>query len=290
MSATSLAGSVLPASSARTIQRAIRTGKLDDNGKLIGGDDDSASEEEDQGLQEVLDLLRKGEVYNLGPDGNYVHAVRPNHGSSPLPVIQNNGTAESSSTQTSDSPKAPIMPPPNMRPKTSKFKASLATPGRPSASTSSPQLNYSNLGILSPSATPASHVGRSSPKMVTPPPIFSIVPERAQSSSVKSPSPSKSPDQSTAAFSVIVNSPSFPIPQEPSSHNITASTGTPATMIISSPSFPPPSSSRRQDRPPQVLATHVTESRPVVSQHTQGSGDSSTFVPKKVSRFKADRM
>ncbi|KJA27022.1 hypothetical protein HYPSUDRAFT_52063 [Hypholoma sublateritium FD-334 SS-4] len=289
---TSLAGSVLPASSTRTIQRAIRTGKLDDTGKLVGGEDDSASEEEDQGLQEVLDLLRKGEVYNLGPDGKYIHAVRPTPGASPLQSTQTTDGAGASSSSASEQQQAPVAPP-SMRSKTSKFKASLAAAGRPAAASSSTLVAPSASGsdLPSPSTTPVSHAGRSSPKTATPPPVGAVVPERVHSPFIKSPSPAKSPAPPAHAFSMIVDSPSFPMPQGYQPY-AAASAAASAPMVISSPSFPAPPSARRPDRPPQVLATRVTESRPATQQPAgQGNGDSTTPGPeRKVSRFKAERM
>ena len=66
----SLESTVLPASSAKTLQKSIRLGKLDDQGRLIGGEDGESDSEDDDGtMQEILELLRKGEVHNAGPDG-----------------------------------------------------------------------------------------------------------------------------------------------------------------------------------------------------------------------------
>ncbi|KAF9484665.1 hypothetical protein BDN70DRAFT_872181 [Pholiota conissans] len=284
---TSLAGSVIPASSTRTIQRAIRTGKIDDNGKLVGEEGDSASEQEDEGLQEVLNLLRKGEVYNIGPDGNYIHAVRPN---------PNEGNIGPSGSQAGplSAPQGDsnAMPPPNLRPKTSRFKASRAAAGRPAGSSSHsiPSLSSPTPSdTSSPSVTPISYVGRSSPKLGSdlPSPDSSVVAERIKAS-IESPSPSKHPQPSP--FSMIVESPLFPMPHEPP----VSPTGQPepSPMIISSPSFPPSTSSgsRRPDRPPPVLATSVIESRRT-GQAPYAYQDATNDGPeKKISRFRAERM
>ncbi|KAF8954610.1 hypothetical protein BDZ97DRAFT_1942325 [Flammula alnicola] len=278
---TSLGASVLPASSTHTIQRAIRTGKLDADGKLVGGEVDSASEEEDQGLQEVLDLLRKGEVYNLGPDGKYIHAVRP------IPNNANGSSSTSEPPQVEGPQQVDVLPPPSMRMKTSKFKASRAAAGRPSYSSvlSIPSPSVSE--TLSPSVTPVSHAGRSSPKMDSPTPVSSVVAERA-APVIKSPSPTKSPAQIQSPFSMIVDSPSFPMPQISQTRPPSGTGASP--VVISSPSFPPALSSRRPDRPPPVVASTVKESKPVLSQARQPERNPSDVQPeKKVSRFKAER-
>ncbi|KAG5645601.1 hypothetical protein DXG03_005739 [Asterophora parasitica] len=141
----SLGASVIPAATARTLQKAIRTGKLDADERLVGGEVDSASEDENEGMQELLGLLKKGEIYNLGPDGNYLH-VPPSTG----PVQPAEATASSSST-TGKQPFNDL--PPIDRPKTSRFKASRAAAGRPPSQTSSKP------------DTPVSTVERSSPKL-----------------------------------------------------------------------------------------------------------------------------
>ncbi|KAJ7583001.1 hypothetical protein C8J56DRAFT_956275 [Mycena floridula] len=62
----SLTGSVVPETAARTIQNSIRLGKLDEKGQLVGEDSDEETEE----AREIMELLRKGEVFNAGPDGH----------------------------------------------------------------------------------------------------------------------------------------------------------------------------------------------------------------------------
>ena len=60
--------SVLPAFNYPTLERTIRTGRLE-NDQLVGGDGgESASEAEDETVKEVLELLKKGEVHNMGPN------------------------------------------------------------------------------------------------------------------------------------------------------------------------------------------------------------------------------
>ncbi|KAJ7074310.1 hypothetical protein C8F01DRAFT_1100048 [Mycena amicta] len=113
-------------STARALQRAIRLGKLDTTDQLVGGEaGESGSEDEDAVAQEILELLRKGEVFNAGPDG--MHAVSPPSLAGP-----------------------PAGPPPSARkPSSSKFK--LSRSGHVPSPASTP--------------TPPSEVNRSSPKL-----------------------------------------------------------------------------------------------------------------------------
>ncbi|KAF8211929.1 hypothetical protein K438DRAFT_1805635 [Mycena galopus ATCC 62051] len=190
-SSTSLGGNVIPA---QTFQRAIRMGKLDSDNQLVGADaGDSGSDEEDYAaMQEITELLQKGEVYNLGPDGNYLHMVPPATSS---PDIQ--------------SPVAtPAGPPSSRKPATSKFK--LAHSGRSNAAAPSS-------ADVSRSSTPTSNEARSSPKL--PAPMAESHPSTVPSSSkptVMSTVVEKSPPSQNAAFtSMIVDSPSFPQSRRP---------------------------------------------------------------------------
>ncbi|KAH8826940.1 hypothetical protein DL96DRAFT_1556125 [Flagelloscypha sp. PMI_526] len=116
-------------SSRQTLQKAIRIGKLDEGDRLVGIDGDSASEDEDPAVQEVLELLRNGQVENIGP------------GSMP------------SMSYSSKLPEVPPLPE-KTKPKTSQFKLNRLqqTPSiqDPTSSTSS---------------TPISSAVRSSPKI-----------------------------------------------------------------------------------------------------------------------------
>ncbi|KAJ6597200.1 hypothetical protein DFH09DRAFT_1133941 [Mycena vulgaris] len=182
-SSKSLGANVLPASSARTLQRAIRVGKLDSENHLVGGDaGESGSEEEDEtGMQEIMDLLKKGEVYNLGPDGNFIHTVPPSSG------------------RPSSAPTAPEAPPPpasSRKPPTSKFKLARAGQRPVAAGPPSPD--------MSGPPTPPSSAARSSPKLPAESPnVLSSVVEKPTSSS------------SAAFASMIVDSPSFPDTRRP---------------------------------------------------------------------------
>ncbi|KAJ7905805.1 hypothetical protein B0H14DRAFT_2661703 [Mycena olivaceomarginata] len=197
-SSKSLSANVVPSdTAAHTFQRAIRMGKLDSDNRLVGPEaGESGSDEEDYAaMQEITELLKKGEVYNLGPDGNYLHTVPPNLPATSPPVVQ-------PSVATPDGP-----PPSSRKPSASKFK--LARSGRPPAATP-----------LSPgasrSSTPTSNVGRSSPKL---PPPSAEDPSSTPSSSkpaVLSTVVEKPPSAASTAFtSVIMDSPSFPESRRP---------------------------------------------------------------------------
>jgi hypothetical protein len=267
---TSLAASIIPASSAKTIQKAVRTGKIDVDGKLVGGEADSASEEENEEIQEVLHLLRKGEVYNLGPDGNYLHTIPPRR-------VDDTASASASSSSNTGTQCADPLPPPSMLSKASKFKASRLAMGRPQSSV----VSIPGPEGLSPSVTPVSYAGRSSSKLGSPGPMSPTVAEIIDPMT-HSPSPEKQNSQTSSPFSMIVDSPSFPAPRG------SPSTSMPPQMIVPSPSFPPPrqASASRPQRPPTVLASTVKES---TSQPSTGINPS-VETSKRVSRFKAERM
>jgi hypothetical protein len=55
---------VAPVLASNTLQRAIRTGKVV-NGQLVGPDD---SDEEQEGVSQFMDALKRGEVQNVGPE------------------------------------------------------------------------------------------------------------------------------------------------------------------------------------------------------------------------------
>ncbi|KAJ7157022.1 hypothetical protein C8R43DRAFT_998120 [Mycena crocata] len=193
-SSKSLGANVLPASSAWTLQSAIRIGKLDEDNHLVGGEaGESGSEEEvDTGMQEIMDLLKKGEVYNLGPDGNYIHTVPPVSESPPT-----------SSTATATTPESPpdLPPPPSRKPPASKFK--LARAGqRPVA----PSRDVSN------SPTPPSTAARSSPKLPT---QTNVMPSSQIANVLSSTVFEKQPPSASAFASMIIETPSFPEARRP---------------------------------------------------------------------------
>ncbi|KAJ7219545.1 hypothetical protein GGX14DRAFT_695637 [Mycena pura] len=139
-SSKSLGANVLPESSARTLRRAIRLGKLDSDNQLVGNDaEEGGSEEESEAAQELMDLLKKSEMYNLGPDGEFIHTVPARR----LP------TEASPTTSTAPATEPAAVPPSFRKPPASKFK--LSRPGqRPAAAAAaSPEsLNASDASPL----------------------------------------------------------------------------------------------------------------------------------------------
>ena len=175
----SLGPSVLPASHYPTLERTIRTGRLE-NDQLVGGDDgESASEAEDETVKEVLELLKKGEVHNMGPN------VDPSTSSADYPPVPafsatnssvNGISRNSSQMQTHEGAHESTVS--TTKPKVSKFKLNR-------------NKNENNPRLESP-ATSISTAERSSSKL---------------------PSTSASPAQLVSTpFSMIVESPSFPSP------------------------------------------------------------------------------
>ncbi|THU84796.1 hypothetical protein K435DRAFT_869899 [Dendrothele bispora CBS 962.96] len=251
-SSQSLGGSILPASGAETLQRSIRMGKLDSDNKLVaGGDGESDSEREDEATQEMLELLQKGEVYNVGPNGD-------------IPASSKK-PGRPADTRTSQPFTPPTQPLPS-KPKTSQFKLSRSQ-DRPTSDV--------DPSAGSRTATPISHVERSSPKLP------SSVVERT----VSERSTPVSPDPDPSLAPIIIESPSFQRPPDFS-----------RSMVVESPSFPqnPTRSSSRPDRPPVIMSANVRESVPKSNSGVDNSeGDDEEAngrPPKKVSRFKAERM
>ena len=277
---TSLGASVVPASSSRTIQHALRMGSLDSDGRLVGGEVDSASEDEDPSLQEVLELLKKGEVYNLGPDGNYIHTIPPRSPQTPT------STATPSFNQQEASATKSLSLPPSRRTQTSKFKAARPTEEklRPSDPIAVPSPSDTSIyESLSPSITPVSHERRSSPKLEDPQ-AMAIAPQVYERQPLSA-AASSSAGSSTLPFSMIVDSPSFPaaaVSQQGGGRRLAV----PPTVIPSS-SVP----STRPDRPPAILSSPMLP-QSNISQTAQSNETSQQAVntEKKVSRFKAERL
>lgn len=289
-----LTATVVPPSSARTIQKSIRTGKLDSDGHLLGGAEDSASEDEAEGLQEMLELIRKGEIYNVGS------IIPPGHHETPQSSHCTTSSAQGGGSipfQTS------TLPTPAMRSKTSKFKASRAAAGRPSpGSLSLPDIDTP---MSSTSTTPISYDNRSSPKLGTPttPTMIPTVGERARpaaapviGSHLHLHQPTLAPTDQVPPelhLPMTIDSPSFPLRD---AHAM-------RPMVIESPSYP--RSPSRPVRPPTILASKVVESREPTRSGAQitkqldppiavsSDGHQPVKEPheedKKVSRFIAER-
>ncbi|KAG5352342.1 hypothetical protein C0989_002724 [Termitomyces sp. Mn162] len=286
---TSISASVVPASAARTIQKAVRSGKLDADDQLVG-DADSASEEETTGdAQGLLDLLRKGELYNIGPDGNYLHVAPPSN--------SGQQTTETASLQSAIGRAIPKDLPLIDRPKISKFKLS-----RPAGQS----LDSFPLDRSPNDNTPVSAAARSPSKM--PPPVASSVVERkpAPAPLAMNPTVSERPVSSRASVierrptvpvlssgspSMIVDSLSFPAPAPASvPANDLASSNPPFPMIIDSPSFSKSTVSEvrsRPTRPPTVVSSAAREASKESAQVDKVA--SQTSRTDELSRFMAER-
>lgn len=66
---------VIPESSIKTVQSAIRLGKLDDEGRLVNGTGESSDEETNAVVSEVLNLIKTGKAVNIGPQESTVHST-----------------------------------------------------------------------------------------------------------------------------------------------------------------------------------------------------------------------
>ncbi|KDQ60919.1 hypothetical protein JAAARDRAFT_67344 [Jaapia argillacea MUCL 33604] len=298
MASTSLGGAtILPASASQKLNRVIRTGKLEGD-KLVGGEagESGSDGEGDANMKEVLEMLRRGEVINVGPQLN------PSIAPIVEPAFKSSQTSSSETTRPpsvstlgsgSTSPQPPRGDPPSglsqsgsmtfqPKSKVSKFKTSFAASEMPTSHIPSPSDSVP--------PTPVSNVGRSSPKLST---ISDMVIERARTP-VVSPSVSRrsEPNASqtlpptfaattasppTPLGSGVVESPTF---QKPANSRSFVS----QPFILDSPSPSPPDSSRRPQQPPVVMSAQVLERSRL--QLAEGSASSE----KKVSRFKARRL
>ncbi|KAF8637412.1 hypothetical protein AX17_002907 [Amanita inopinata Kibby_2008] len=298
---TSLDGSVLPASSAKTLQHAIRMGKLDPQDRLIGDDDDSGSDLENEAMQEIIDLLKKGEVYNVGPEGNQtVHAI---------PKPENEQTSTVAAVN-------PAVLPPLSRPGASKFKLDRSQAGPSSSRASRDQPNDTSPGTKTSNAqTAVGSVTERQPRGNASTPLSAGFPGTAlgtgQPSSAAARQSSQRQPIRPASQSTITES-----PLRPSGH-IGKDSLTPSSMIVESPSFPRPAgeslvsstravtesssltefrslpnqdtSSRRPTRPPTVMSSVVRE-KPIQPTNKVGQAkETQPPNPKKVSRFRAER-
>ncbi len=66
---------VIPGSSIKAVQSAIRLGKLDDDGRLVSGTGESSDEETNAVVSEVLDLIKTGQAVNIGPEESTIHST-----------------------------------------------------------------------------------------------------------------------------------------------------------------------------------------------------------------------
>ncbi|KAH9945858.1 uncharacterized protein BXZ73DRAFT_86112 [Epithele typhae] len=272
---TSLGSSILPVSETSKLKAAVRLGKVE-GGNLIGGEDDHAA-------KEVLEMLKRGEVTNLGP--------------TPSDTASNGSTSSAEPSPSTALPRTPRAKPS----KISQFKKALTEPNTPA----SPSAPGSSL------PTPVNSTGRSSPKSSylsgSPIAVPSKTPFAAGSSQR---SPEAASVQAMQMPGMIVASPSFPGPAGRTAF-------APMDMVLESPSFSSPGSTvvgtpvsstssglgSRATSPAgmplsgPMSASVLERRRPIVSTEVReaGPGVSRSAGPtptreKKVSRFLAERM
>ncbi|KAG7092730.1 hypothetical protein E1B28_009059 [Marasmius oreades] len=238
-SSQSLGTSVIPVAGADTLKRVIRMGDIDEGGRLVGSeheseDEDHATmnEQEQEAVQEVVELLKKGQVYNMGPGGD-LHTVPPGKvKTAPFTM--------------------PTEPPPSV------VKQKEKTPSKFKLAKSQNRASTSSSNEVSGSNTPLSTAERSSPKL---PGVTELV---VPSSSFLKGTMVEAPPFFSNAGSKVIESPSI--------------------------SFP----ATRLQRPPAVMAAAVKEKE--ATKAGDGTGDAqpppplSDRPPKRISRFKAERM
>ncbi|CDO73566.1 Glycosyltransferase Family 22 protein [Trametes cinnabarina] len=308
----SLGGSILPSSQGSTLKSAVRLGKLE-NGQLVGGDDGESDDELDPQAKEVLEILKKGEVVNVGPT---------------IPAGGIPGTSPSTPV-----PAQPATAPKPKPSKVSQIKMSLGQ-STPPQTPSSPSSSLT---------TPVSNLERSSPKLGsrggTPIPVPTKT-SRPPSSSSKRPeqhlpqmpgmfvdSPSfPGAAQPAQMPGMIVDSPSFPAPGQRSRASGKQPMQMPG-MVVDSPSFPaqgivansaviespsftspsftvggapvsgiPPSAATRASATPRTpVGATVLERKPpsvgvVKDSHVNGAQTDSAAPKKKVSSLPPNHM
>ncbi|KAG6335212.1 hypothetical protein ID866_3883 [Astraeus odoratus] len=249
-----LESSVVPEARQKSIRNAIRVGKLENN-QLVGGPSgDSGSEDDD--VREMIELLKKGNVQNVGPNFDPTSMSRRH-------------TSEGVSARPTAPPAATLkLPTPNLPPGDAVNPAHL--PRQVSAHSTSPKSAVGGVIERKPPRPP--------PSQAFPLQKPSRQPTAGARSAVIQP-PSDADSFSAPAnpvFSSIVESPSYPAP----------------SMIVESPSFPRPQAtqqrarhSSRPDRPPVVVAS-TSSNEPAPNSNAVDPG----ATQRKVSRFMAERQ
>ena len=276
----------------RTVQRAIRSGRIDDDDHLVGGDRDSDSEIEAEGLQETLELLKKGEVYNLGQKRQYFHAPSQMQPASTQETL-------APALRVAESPRAPSDTvtqqqgaqhrslPPLSRPQTSKFKADRSKSGR--FSTLTPlEISISPASLHSSSKLPQTLAGGDDKQGEHQ--VMSASKETLHSPSSTIDAPSFTvPRAESTQFSL--HGEYIPVMTQSSDSTVSGSLASFPSMIVDSPSFPPPvQRPHRPERPPTIVSLRTATAdilteldaakRPVASTPSSGipRAESSSIV------------
>ncbi|KAI0780643.1 hypothetical protein BD413DRAFT_498876 [Trametes elegans] len=264
----SLGSSILPSSQSSTLKSAVRLGKLED-GELAGGEEGESEDELDPQAREMLELLKQGEVVNVGPTLSTNGATA----SSSAAAISDPTSTSTTSHAPAPDPVTPVQQKPKLS-RVSQFKMSLAptppqSPGSPGSSLS----------------TPLTNIERSSPKLEsrsgTPitVPTKTSCPPGSSGKALEQPRPPQMPG-------MIVDSPSFPMPGQSKASEkrpmqmpgmIVDSPSFPAPGVFPSPSFSDPGQSRSSSTQPA--------SRLEVFESPSSLSPTSTVVGTPVSRI-----
>ncbi|KAH7889563.1 hypothetical protein F5I97DRAFT_1845286 [Phlebopus sp. FC_14] len=226
---TSLGPSVIPAARQKSLQSAVRVGKLE-NDQLVGGVS-GESGSEDEGVKEVLRMLKNSEIQNVGP--SFTPSSRTQD-SSP------------SSAGTSTNPPGKT----SAEPKLSRFKMTHVSRTTESTSIAAVHAN-------------AGSEPRSKPVMSG---VFEHKPTRRSRresvslnwSSRRHAGEVKATDDSNSA-AMIIESPSFPSTTNPSL-DISVSPSFPAPTKLSNVEQEVPKQNARPQRPPAIMSSTVIES------------------------------
>jgi hypothetical protein len=258
---TSLGASILPASEGSVLQNAIRRGKLEDD-ELVGYD--SADEDDDPAVRELLNALVRGDLQNAGP----------------IPPTTNGVSVVTKPTSLAGM-KAPEFKASQDRELTRDLTRTKDIRSGAEAtvnSTWNTERNPSMSGIVE-RRPPQVNV---SPSAINDPPLAQEAPN------------APAVNRSSLAFnSMIIESPSFQAPapvtmNRSAPHSAGPSAATEAQSmpgnIVVSPSYPP---TGRPPRPPIVMSAAVRER--VSNPKIREPANDELRQEKKVSRFRAER-
>lgn len=249
---TIIAANIIPARQATAVKRAIRMGKLQDD-QLVGDDHES---EDEESMREIMELLRTGQITNIGPLSNTDSPSTQLHGQETLKsnVIEKSIPATSSirEKQPSSESSTPLM----------------------TSERSSPKLSPSLKGMEKVKATSGSDYFHKAPTTVKP---------QSRAVNVRN---------MYLKMCYIIKL----ILQQNTSRNAVIPAQSPLypdAMVIESPSYPLSSGSLlqaqqnpRYDTTP-VIAVDVLESHHPTSV---ARSDDTRIKSKKISRFKAERV
>ncbi|EJD05924.1 uncharacterized protein FOMMEDRAFT_153270 [Fomitiporia mediterranea MF3/22] len=263
----SLGASVLPSSKSSTLQKAVRTGKLE-NGQLVGGDpcESSSEDEEAENAKRTLEMLKDGVVFGESSQSG-----------STLPQQTENAA------------------------KGTKEQESLSS-SQPGLSTSKPSRFLAQRAAQRPNSEPV--LGPSSSITSTPSPILDTVIERSTSKRTTPSTTDKKPEtvgpQNISTFKkppTVIPAPSVPPSQQQQRRPFATPLVKPdpavlSNMIVESPSFPPPGGSKNAQSAPHALplVSEVRESTRRAGMSEEEPSQRTRTGTGKVSRFKAERL